>query len=114
MEDYIEDKVTPEEEKTTVLDVVLLELDMYLYHLRVRNGVRNKGWLRNDFYSMGQQVMRQSPTYFAVYSTLRPVEAPASSPTSTTANTRRRRTVPPRSSDTSTPTSDVSNSTDVG
>lgn len=55
-----------------VLDVILLELDMYMYHLRVMNDVQNKGWLRNCFFSIGQQVMRQSIKYFALYCAVRP------------------------------------------
>jgi len=50
-----------------VLDPILLELDMYMYHLRVMNDVQNKRRVKNCFFIIGQQVMRQSIKYFALY-----------------------------------------------
>ena len=45
---------------------------MYHAHLRLINGKPNYGWLRNMYYSLGQQAMRQDPKYFAIYCALRP------------------------------------------
>lgn len=45
---------------------------MYHAHLRLINKKPNYGWLRNMYYSLGQQVMRQDPKYFAIYCALRP------------------------------------------
>jgi hypothetical protein len=56
----------------SLYDILMKEVDMYQYHLRVMNGIANKGWLRNAFFTMVQQVIRQSPVYFAVYAALRP------------------------------------------
>jgi hypothetical protein len=56
----------------TILEVVLEEFEMYHAHLRLINNKPNYGWLRNMFYSLGQQVMRQDPKYFAIYCALRP------------------------------------------
>jgi hypothetical protein len=38
--------------------MVLTEFDMYRYHFRKINKKENYGWLRNMFYSIGQQLMR--------------------------------------------------------
>lgn len=51
---------------------VLAEFDMYRHHLRRINGKANLGWLRNMFYSIGQQLMRQDPVYYMLYTALRP------------------------------------------
>jgi hypothetical protein len=51
---------------------VLEEFDMYLAHLRMINQKPNYGWLRNMYYSLSQQVMRQDPLYFTIYCALRP------------------------------------------
>jgi len=56
----------------TILDVVLEEFEMYHAHLRLINQKPNYGWLRNMYYSLGQQAMRQDPKYFAIYCALRP------------------------------------------
>ena len=56
----------------TLTKVVLEEFDMYLAHLRMINQKPNYGWLRNMYYSLSQQVMRQDPLYFTIYCTLRP------------------------------------------
>jgi hypothetical protein len=58
--------------KTEIGSVVLTEFDAYRHHLREINGKSNYGWLRNMFYSIGQQLMRQDPVYYAVYAALRP------------------------------------------
>ena len=58
--------------KKTILDVVLEEFEMYHAHLRLINQKPNYGWLRNMYYSLGQQAMRQDPQYFAIYCALRP------------------------------------------
>jgi hypothetical protein len=52
--------------------VTLREFDMYKHHLRRINGKENYGWLRNMFYSLSQQLMRQDPLYYALYAALRP------------------------------------------
>lgn len=44
--------------KKTILDVVLEEFEMYHAYLRLINRKSNYGWLRNMYYSLGQQVMR--------------------------------------------------------
>src|SRR5277367_4726204 len=56
----------------TILEVVLEEFEMYHAHLRLINKKPNYGWLRNMYYSLGQQAMRQDPKYFAIYCALRP------------------------------------------
>ena len=53
----------------TILEVIL---EMYHAHLRLINKKPNYGWLRNMYYGLGQQVMRQDPKYFAIYCPLRP------------------------------------------
>jgi hypothetical protein len=52
-----------------------LEFDMYQHYLRKINGKSNYGWLRNMFYSTGQQLMRQDPLYYMLYTALRPDKA---------------------------------------
>jgi hypothetical protein len=56
-------------------EICLLEFDMYQHHLRKINGKSNYGWLRNMFYSTGQQLMRQDPLYYMLYAALRPDKA---------------------------------------
>ena len=56
-------------------EICLLEFDMYQHHLREINGKSNYGWLRNMFYSTGQQLMRQDPLYYMLYAALRPDKA---------------------------------------
>ena len=56
----------------TIMEVVLEEFELYHAHLRLVNNKPNYGWLRNMFHSLGQQVMRQDPKYFAIYCALRP------------------------------------------
>jgi hypothetical protein len=56
----------------TILAVILEEFEMYHAHLRFINKKPNYGWLRNMYHSLGQQVMRQDPKYFAIYCALRP------------------------------------------
>jgi hypothetical protein len=58
--------------ETDIGKIVLAEFDMYRHHLREINGKSNYGWLRNMFYSIGQQLMRQDPLYYAAYAALRP------------------------------------------
>jgi len=48
---------------------------MYHHHLREINGKKNIGWLRNMFYSITQQLMRQDPAYYMLYVALRPDQA---------------------------------------
>ena len=45
---------------------------MYNYYLRLILGRNNYEWLRNMFYSLSQQLMRQDPLYYAYYMLLRP------------------------------------------
>jgi hypothetical protein len=56
----------------TILEVILEEFEMYHAHLRLNNKKPNYGWLHNMYHSLGQQVMRQDPKYFAIYCALRP------------------------------------------
>jgi hypothetical protein len=56
----------------TIGDVVCAEFDMYRAHLRKVNGKDNFGWLRNMYYGLCQQAMRQDPVYYLVYYALRP------------------------------------------
>ena len=42
----------------TILGVILEEFEMYYAHLRLINKRPSDGWLRNMYYSLGQQVMR--------------------------------------------------------
>jgi len=58
--------------ETEIGNIVLREFDAYRHHLREINGKSNYGWLRNMFYSIGQQLMRQDPVYYATYAALRP------------------------------------------
>jgi hypothetical protein len=58
--------------ETEIGNIVLREFDAYRHHLREINGKSNYGWLRNMFYSIGQQLMRQDPVYYAAYAALRP------------------------------------------
>lgn len=44
---------------------------MYL-HQRVPAGGSNHGWLRNMYYSTGQQLVRMDPAYYYWYVVLRP------------------------------------------
>ena len=54
-----------------IANIVTAEYDMYHHHLREINGKSNNGWLRNMFYSIGQQLMRQDPLYYMLYVALR-------------------------------------------
>jgi hypothetical protein len=58
--------------ETRIGNIVLAEYEAYRHHLREINGKSNYGWLRNMFYSIGQQLMRQDPKYYAAYAALRP------------------------------------------
>jgi hypothetical protein len=57
---------------TEIGELLLQEFDMYRHHLREINGKSNYGWLRDMFYSVAQQLMRQDPVYYALYAALRP------------------------------------------
>lgn len=48
------------------------EYEMYLHHLRQREGVEELGWCGTMIYSIGQQLMRQDPAYHLVYVALPP------------------------------------------
>jgi hypothetical protein len=52
--------------------IVLMEFDMYLFHLRDINGRDNWGWLRNMFHPIAQQLVRQDPLYCTLHTALRP------------------------------------------
>jgi hypothetical protein len=71
----------------TILEVILEEFEIYHAHLRLINKKSNYGWLRNMYYSLGQQVMRQDPKYFAIYCRIR---MPTSCRTLITPNPRTR------------------------
>ena len=58
--------------KGPIGQIIQKEFEMYRHHLREINGKPNYGWLRNSFYSIGQQLMRQDPVYYALYAALRP------------------------------------------
>ena len=45
---------------------------MYEWHLREINNRSNLGWNRNQLYSLIQQLMRQDPGYYLLYTSLRP------------------------------------------
>ncbi|EFR02363.1 hypothetical protein MGYG_05360 [Nannizzia gypsea CBS 118893] len=53
---------------------VFKEFDMYLWHQRLVNGKPSYGWCRSMYQSLGQQLMRQDPTYYLLY-----VQAPTRS-----------------------------------
>ena len=52
--------------------IVLEEFEMHRHHQRGINGASNRGWLRCMFYSIGQQLMKQDPAYYMLYTALRP------------------------------------------
>ena len=56
---------------TTLADLFKLELDCYLWHQRRVNDKDNLGWLRNCWYSLAQDVVRQDPYYYLLYIMLR-------------------------------------------
>lgn len=56
----------------TAMHVIHEEYEMYRAHLRMINTRPNYGWLRNMYYSLGQQLMRQDPRYYLIYCALRP------------------------------------------
>jgi hypothetical protein len=58
-------------EEKCVINVMLAKFDMYRHHLREINRKENYGWLRNIFYNIDQQLMRQDPVYYAYYITFR-------------------------------------------
>ena len=61
----------PEAGERSIMWHVQVEYDIYLHHLREINGRPNKGWLRNMWYSIGQQLMRMDPLYYRLYFLLR-------------------------------------------
>jgi hypothetical protein len=60
------------EKGSPIGDIVREEFDMYKHHLRMINEKDNMGWLRNAYYSLAQQLMRQDPMYYMLYVCLRP------------------------------------------
>ena len=56
---------------TTLADLFKLEFDCYLWHQRRVNDKDNLGWLRNCWYSLAQDVVRQDPFYYFLYVILR-------------------------------------------
>jgi hypothetical protein len=52
-------------------DLLRMEVYMYEWHLREQNGRPNLGWLRNAYFSLLQQYMRQHPGYWLRYVALR-------------------------------------------
>jgi hypothetical protein len=58
-------------EKKCVTNMVFTKFNMYRYHFRKINKKKNYGWLRNIFYNISQQLMRQNPVYYAYYITFR-------------------------------------------
>lgn len=55
----------------TLADLFKLELDCYMWHQRRVNDKDNLGWLRNCWYSLAQDVVRQDPLYYMLYISLR-------------------------------------------
>ncbi len=55
-----------------ISDIITQEFNMYQHHLREIGGRNNYGWLRNMFYGLIQQAVRQSPAYYIAYVALRP------------------------------------------
>src|SRR5436190_4441971 len=56
---------------TTLADLFKLEFDCYLWHQRRVNDKDNLGWLRDCWYSLAQDVVRQDPYYYFLYIMLR-------------------------------------------
>jgi len=56
---------------TNLADLFKLEFDCYLWHQRRVNDKDNLGWLRNCWYSLAQDVVRQDPFYYFLYIMLR-------------------------------------------
>ncbi len=52
-------------------EIVLKEFDMYKHHLRQINQRDNNDWLRNMFFFIDQQLMRQNSLYYRLYVELR-------------------------------------------
>ena len=55
----------------SLADMFLLESAMYNWHLREINAKPNYGWNRTQYYSIGQQLVRQAPMYWEAYVYLR-------------------------------------------
>jgi hypothetical protein len=49
-----------------LMGMVNVEFEMYGFHLRYQNGKPNRGWCRNMWHSLVQQVMRQDPVFYAL------------------------------------------------
>lgn len=52
------------------------EFDLYLWHQRPVNGRSNNGWLRNMFFSITQQIIRQDLAHWLLYVATRPGHHP--------------------------------------
>lgn len=50
----------------SIYEMILEEVNMYLWHRRKVNGQPNLGWLRSAFFSQIQQIARQDPVYYAL------------------------------------------------
>jgi ribosomal protein L18E len=57
--------------KHNIEKIVLKEFEMYKHHLRRINQRENNDWLRNMFYFIDQQLMRQNSLYYRWYVRLR-------------------------------------------
>jgi hypothetical protein len=57
--------------KHSIEKIVLKEFEMYKHHLRRINQRENNDWLRNMFYFIDQQLMRQNSLYYRWYVRLR-------------------------------------------
>jgi hypothetical protein len=57
--------------KHNIEKIVLKEFEMYKHHLRRINQRENNDWLRNMFYFINQQLMRQNSLYYRWYVRLR-------------------------------------------
>ncbi len=57
--------------KHSIEKIVLKEFEMYKHHLRRINQRENNDWLRNMFYFINQQLMRQNSLYYRWYVRLR-------------------------------------------
>jgi hypothetical protein len=58
-------------EDNAVQNIAGLDFEMYRWHLRMIDGRSNRGWMRNMMYSLTQQLVRQDPGYWLVYTLLR-------------------------------------------
>lgn len=49
-----------------ILELMEQEVQMYLHHRRMVDGMKSLGWLRSAYYTQIQQIARQDPVYYAL------------------------------------------------